>query len=122
VFTLDRQARWRLAGTRRVRRGSERPLATRLGLTAIAATPTGARLTWINPTTPVTGVAVLRAPGTCAAAAAKLAPYAAAPSAPGPAAYVDAAASAGTWCYGLRFTTAAPSARPLTATVQVSLT
>jgi hypothetical protein len=122
VFTLDRQARWRLAGTRRVRRGSERPLATRLGLTAVAATPTGARLTWINPTTPVTGVAVLRAPGTCAAATAKLAPYAAAPSAPGPAAYVDAAASAGTWCYGLRFTTAAPSARPLTATVQVSLT
>jgi hypothetical protein len=120
VFTLDRQARWRLAGARRVRRGTEAPLAGRLDLTA-AATPTGARLTWINPTTPVTAVTVLRAQGTCAATARNLQPYDAAPSAPGPAAYVDAAATTGAWCYGLRFTTVAPSARPLVATVQVSL-
>jgi hypothetical protein len=104
-----------------VRRGAEPPLATRLNLTATVATPSGARLQWINPTTPVTGVAVLRARGACAAASRKLAPYAAAPAAAGPAAYVDAPATSGTWCYGLRFTTVAPSGRPLVATVQITL-
>ena len=119
VFTLDRRHRWRIAGTRVVRRGREAPLAGRLDLTATAAAPSGVRLAWINPTTPLASVQVLRARGACASAVRRLAAIGRAPQATGPAAFVDTAATAGTWCYSLRFRTVARSARPLLATVQV---
>jgi hypothetical protein len=119
VFTLDRSHRWRLAGTRLVRRGRESPLAGRIALAATAAAPTGVRLTWINPTTPVASVQVVRASGSCAGATGRLVPIAAAPTRRGAVAFVDASAPAGTWCYGVRFRTVAPSARQLLATVQL---
>ena len=45
-----------------------------------------------------------------------------APRRAGAVAFTDAAATAGTWCYGLRFTAEQPGGRPLTALVQVSRT
>jgi hypothetical protein len=122
VFTLDRRQRWRPAGTRIVRRGAERPLAARVDLRATVAAPSGVRLQWINPTTPVASIQVLRARGACATVARQLQPISTAPRAAGPAAFVDAAATSGTWCYGLRFRTVAASARPLLATVQIART
>jgi hypothetical protein len=120
VFTLDRRNRWRSAGQRIVTRGAEKPLAKRLGLVATPAAPTGVTLQWTNPRTPLAAVQVLRVAGPCPADATQLPVYAVAPKTPGAAAFTDAAAGAGTWCYGLRFTAVQAGARPLTALVQVS--
>jgi hypothetical protein len=120
VFTLDRRNRWRLAGQRIVARGTEAPLAKRIGLVAGATAPTGVALQWTNPRTPLTGVQVLRAPGACPANPQALPPYASASTAAGATTFTDPAAGSGTWCYGLRFGTAQPDARPLVAVVQVA--
>ncbi len=120
VFTLDRRNRWRSAGRRIVKRGPEAPLAKRLGLVATPAAPSGVTLRWTNPRTPLAAVQVVRAAGPCPADAAQLPAYAAAPKTAGAAAFTDATAGAGTWCYGLRFTAVQPGGRPLTALVQVS--
>jgi hypothetical protein len=120
VFTLDRRNRWRMAGQRIVTRRPEAPLAKRLRLVATPAAPTGVTLQWTNPRTPLAAVQVVRAAGPCPADAARVPVYAAAAKAPGAAAFTDAAAGAGTWCYGLRFTAVQAGARPLTALVQVS--
>jgi hypothetical protein len=121
VFTLDGRNRWRSAGTRVVARGVEAPLANRIGLTAALA-PAGVALTWTNPVTPLSGVQVLRAAGTCPASATSpsLVPHASAPTAAGRASFTDGAAGIGTWCYGLRFTTVQAGSRPLVALVQVT--
>lgn len=120
VFTLDRRNRWRSAGQRIVTRRPEAPLAKRLGLVATPAAPTGVTLRWTNPRTPLAAVQVARVAGPCPADAAQLPLYANASKTAGAAAYTDAAAGPGTWCYGLRFTAAQAGSRPLTALVQVS--
>jgi hypothetical protein len=120
VFTLDRRNRWRRAGQRLVARHTEASLATRVGLAAAAATPTGVALRWTNPVTPLAGVQVLRGAGACPADARVLPPYAAASTTAGAATFTDAAAGTGTWCYGLRFSTVQPGSRSLVATVQVA--
>lgn len=119
VFTLDRRNRWRLAGTRKVRRGAERPLAQRIALTASPAAPSGITLQWRNPTTPLAAVQVLRAPGACPANGA-LPAYASASPTAGPVSFTDPAAGPGTWCYGLQFTSTAPGMRRPIALVQTT--
>jgi len=122
VFTLDRLARWRVAGTRIVTRGTEAPLATRIRLTAkVVAGGGGVQLAWTNPATPLTFVDVQRASGTCAAAAGQLGSIGTASTTPGAATFTDGFAATGTWCYGVRFVPATLPARPLTATVQITV-
>ncbi len=120
VFTLDRRNRWRSAGQRIVTRGPEAPLAKRLGLVGAPAAPTGVTLRWTNPRTPLQAVQVVRSAGACPADATQVPVYTNATKTPGAATFTDAAAGAGTWCYGLRFTALQPGARPTTALVQVS--
>ena len=124
VFTLDRLARWRVAGTRIVTRGPEPPLAKRIGLTAkaVGAPVAGVQLSWTNPTTPIAFVDVQRASGACAAAAGRLGSISTASTVPGPATFTDSSATAGTWCYGIRFVPTTLPARPLLATVQITVT
>jgi hypothetical protein len=123
VFTLDRQARWRLAGTRRVTVGAAPPLATRIGLAAtVVNAGTGVQLTWTNPTGNVSFVSVLRASGACPSSPGQLVEIATSLTTPGPATVTDTPVAPGTtWCYGIQFLTSPPVVPPLLATVQVSV-
>jgi len=122
VFTLDRQARWRLAGTRRVTLGATPPLAGRIGLAAtVVSGGTGVQLTWTNPAAPLAFVNVMRASGACPSSPGQFFTVATPPAAPGPATATDAPVQPGTWCYGVQFTTSPPVSRPLVATVQVTV-
>ena len=87
---------------------------------AAPAAPTGVTLRWTNPRTPLQAVQVVRSAGACPADATQVPVYTNATKTPGAATFTDAAAGAGTWCYGLRFTALQPGARPTTALVQVS--
>jgi len=121
VFTLDRQARWRLAGTRRVALGARPPLATKIGLLATAVNGgTGVQLTWTNPIGNVSFVTVLRASGACPGTPGQFFEIAT-PATPGPATATDAPVGPGTWCYGVQFLTSPQVSPPLLATAQITL-
>ena len=115
VFTLDRRNRWRSAGQRIVTRGPEAPLAKRLGLVGGAGGADRSDAAVDEPAHAASGRAgAVRSAGACPADATQVPVYTNATKTPGAATFTDAAAGAGTWCYGLRFTALQPGARPTT--------